>query len=52
MTRFSPTRIKLCGTPNIFGYLDNLYSQHIENIRPHMIKEKGQLLRKAKRTQV
>jgi len=41
-----------CGTHNIFGYLDNLFSQHIENIRPHTIKEKGQLLRKAKRAQV
>lgn len=40
-----------CGTPNIFGYLDNLFSQHIENIRPHTIKEKGQLLRRAKRAQ-
>jgi hypothetical protein len=38
-----------CGTPNIFGYLDNLFSQQIEDTRPHTIEQKGQLLQKTRR---
>jgi hypothetical protein len=36
---------------DIFGYLDNLFSQHIEDIRDHGINEKGQLLPKVTRAQ-
>jgi hypothetical protein len=31
---------------DFFVYLENLFSQNIENIRPHTIKQKGQLLQK------
>jgi hypothetical protein len=49
LTRISKGGIKKCHTSHIFSYLDNLFSQHIENIRPHTIEQKGQLLQKTRR---
>jgi hypothetical protein len=49
LTRISKGGIKTCDKSHIFSYLGDLFSQHIENLRPHTIEQKGQLLQKTRR---